>query len=109
VVEVSKATRYIDLGPKLNDYERARVQEYLVRAIDPDEVLWYVLRRGKLVPLPAGADGWYRSKVFPGLWLDPQALLANDFGRVVASLEQGLATPEHAAFVAKLTAARGTR
>ena len=30
VVEVSKATRYVDLGPKLFEYERAGVQEYLV-------------------------------------------------------------------------------
>src|SRR5262249_24192029 len=37
VVEISKATRYVDLGAKKADYERARVQEYIVRAIDPDE------------------------------------------------------------------------
>ncbi len=32
VVEVAKATRYVDLGPKLEVYERAGVLEYLVRA-----------------------------------------------------------------------------
>jgi Uma2 family endonuclease len=107
-VEVARATRYVDLGPKLADYERAGVREYVVRALDPDEVLWHVLREGKLVPLPPGPDGLYRSEVFPGLWLDPQALLAGDRRRVRAALEQGLATPEHAAFVARLAAARGT-
>ena len=30
VVEVSKATRSVDLGPKLRDYERAGVLEYVV-------------------------------------------------------------------------------
>ena len=30
VVEVAKGTRYVDLGPKKADYERAGVQEYIV-------------------------------------------------------------------------------
>jgi Uma2 family endonuclease len=108
VVEVAKATRYIDLGPKLDDYERAGVQEYVVRALDPDEVIWHVLREGRLEAIAPGTDGLYRSEVFPGLWLDPQALLANDLGGLMAALERGLASPEHAEFVAKLSAARGT-
>jgi hypothetical protein len=108
VAEVSKATRYIDLGPKLNDYQRAGVQEYVVRALDSDAVIWYILRKRRLVELAAGADGWYRSEVFPGLWLDPNALLANDLGGLMAALDQGLASPGHAAFVARLAAARGT-
>jgi hypothetical protein len=76
--------------------------------LEPDEVLWHVLQGGKLVAMPPGPDGLYRSAVFPGLWLDPQALLSGDRRRVRAALEQGLATPEHAAFVARLAAARGT-
>jgi hypothetical protein len=76
VVEVSKATRYVDLGPKLDDYERAEIREYLVRALEPDEVIWHVLQDGHLVALPPGDDGLYESSVFPGLWLDPRALLS---------------------------------
>jgi Uma2 family endonuclease len=106
VVEVARATRYQDLGPKLNDYERAGVKEYVVRAMGPDEVIRHVLRRRRLVTLPVGADGWYHSEVFPGLWLDPQALLANDLAGLLAALDGGLATPAHAEFVAKLAAAR---
>jgi hypothetical protein len=49
-----------------------------------------------------GADGILRSEVFPGLWLDSVAFLANDKKRVREVLSQGLASPEHAAFVAKL-------
>jgi Uma2 family endonuclease len=45
VVEVAKATRYIDLGPKLDDYERAGVREYVVRTLVPDEVLCTSCRR----------------------------------------------------------------
>ena len=106
VVEVAKATRYIDLGPKLEDYERAGVREYIVRALDPDEVIWHVIREGRLVAVPPGAEGLYRSEVFPGLWLDPRALLAHDRAAVRAALDRGLVTPEHAAFVARLATAR---
>jgi hypothetical protein len=38
VLEVARSTRYIDLGPKLKDYERAGVLEYIVLASEPDEV-----------------------------------------------------------------------
>jgi hypothetical protein len=106
LVEVSHATRYTDLGPKLDDYERAGVFEYIVRALEPDEVLWHVLHEGRLVPLPPDPDELYRSRAFPGLWLDPAALLVRDTRRLRAVLDQGLATPEHAAFVARLAAAR---
>jgi hypothetical protein len=105
LVEVSHTTRFTDLGPKFEDYERAGVLEYIVRSIEPDEVLWYVLREGRLDDLEPGPDGIYRSEVFPGLWLDPQALLAGDTRRLFAVLDLGCATPEHAAFVAQLAAA----
>lgn len=108
VVEVAKATRYVDLGPKREDYERAGVREYVVRAFDPDEVIWHVRRDGRLVAVPPDADGLYRSTVFPGLWLDPAALLAGDRIALRAVVERGLASAEHAAFVARLTAARTT-
>jgi Uma2 family endonuclease len=107
VVEVAKSSRGTDLGKKKDDYERAGVVEYLVVALDPDEVVWLVRRDDRFVRLEPGADGWYRSEIFPGLWLDPVALLAGDLHRLIAVLEQGLATPEHAAFVARL-AARNT-
>jgi Uma2 family endonuclease len=106
LVEVSHTTRYTDLGPKLDDYERAGVREYVVRALAPDEVHWHVLEGGRLRALAPDADGLYRSRVFPGLWLDPGALLAHDTRGLRAALDRGLATPEHAAFVAQLAAAR---
>jgi hypothetical protein len=63
---------------------------------------------GRLVDVSPDADGLYRSRVFPGLWLDPAALLARDRRRLRAVLDQRLATPEHTAFVAKLAKARNT-
>jgi Uma2 family endonuclease len=98
VVEVSKATRYIDLGPKLKDYERAGVLEYVVRAIDPDEIFWFVLQRKALVRHWVGEDGLFRSTVFPGLWLDAAALLEGDRQRLRAVVDMGCAKPQHTAF-----------
>jgi Uma2 family endonuclease len=106
VVEISKATRYVDLGPKKADYEQAGVLEYVVHAIDPDEIFWFGQDQGALVQRAIGGDGLYRSTAFPGLWLDPQALLKGDRQRLRDVIELGCATPEHAAFVARLAAAR---
>ncbi len=106
VVEVSHSTRLFDLGPKLAEYERAGVLEYVVRTVEPDEVRWHVRRDGRLVAVPPDPDGWYRSTTFPGLWLDPGALLNRDTRRLRAVVDRGLATPEHAAFAASLAARR---
>ena len=93
LVEISHASRYTDLGPKLEDYERVGVQEYVVRALEPDAVHWLVLRNGRFAVLPPGPDGIFRSEVFPGLWLDPQALLRSDRRRLRAVVDLGCATP----------------
>jgi Putative restriction endonuclease len=102
LVEVAHASRYSDLGPKFDDYERVGVQEYIVHALEPNDVLWFVLTKGHFVDLPPGADGIYRSQAFPGLWLDPQALIRGDTRRLRTVLDLGFATPEHAEFVARL-------
>jgi hypothetical protein len=106
VAEVAEAIRYMDLGPKKADYERAGVQEYVVRAIDPDEIFWFGQEQGELVPRPIGDDGLYRSTVFPGLWLDPVALVNSDTRRLRAVVDLGCATPKRAAFVARLAERR---
>ena len=107
VVEIAKATRYVDLGPKLNDYERAGVLEYVVRTFDPDEIYWFAQEQGALVQRPIGEDGLYRSSVFPGLWLDPVALLDGDTRRLRAVVDMGCAAANMRQFVARLAAARG--
>ena len=102
VIEVANTSRATDLGPKLADYERAGALEYIVFAIDPDEVYWHVRQGDRLVRIHPDPDGLYRSKTFPGLWLDPVALFFDDRPRLIAVLERGFATEEHAAFVAML-------
>jgi Uma2 family endonuclease len=106
VAEIARSTRSVDLGAKRDDYERAGVQEYLVVTIEPDEVHWYHRRARKLVRMRRDRDGLYRSKVFPGLWLDPAALLNGDIAAVFATLDRSLASPEHADFVARLADAK---
>jgi hypothetical protein len=62
-----------------------------------------VRRRGKFVEMASDADGIHRSPAFPGVWLAPIALTSQDRKRILAVLRQGLASKEHAAFVARLT------
>jgi hypothetical protein len=102
-VEVSNTTALIDLGPKLEVYQTEGIREYLVWRSRDRAVDWFRLNRSsRYVPLPPDADGVIRSRVFPGLWLDVNALLANDLDKVLAVVQLGLASPEHAAFVEKL-------
>jgi Uma2 family endonuclease len=106
VVEIARSSRDYDLGVKKDDYERAGVREYVVVELDPNRVHWFIRRDNRFDELLPVADGVFRSEVFPGLWLDPQALFAADLDHLVAVLNDGLATPQHAAFVAQLAQAR---
>lgn len=105
--EISYASESIDLNAKKDDYENASVREYLVVALRANRVFWFVRRRGKFRELSAGRDGVLRSEIFPGLWLDAKSLLERDGKRVLEVLREGLATPEHKAFVRKLQRKRG--
>jgi Uma2 family endonuclease len=102
IAEVASSSESLDLHRKRRDYEQAGVGEYIVVALRQHRVFWFVLREGRYQDLASGSDGILRSESFPGLWLDPAALLRHDRERVREVLQQGLATPEHAAFVARL-------
>ncbi len=104
ILEVARSSRSYDLNEKNADYERAGVREYVVVELEPDRIHWFIRRRKRFQHLRAGRDGIYRSEVFPGLWLDGKALFAEDLDRLMAVLNQGLAMPEHEAFVSKLAA-----
>ena len=102
VAEVAASSVSFDLNTKLNVYQRNGVQEYVVWRVLERQIDWFVLRDSQYERLPLDAEGLLRSVVFPGLWLDPAALLRGDLAAVLAVVQQGLATPEHAAFVARL-------
>src|SRR5581483_9962699 len=103
-VEIALSSRAIDLHAKRQDYARYGGLEYVVACLREQQLRWFDLRAGQELPLDA--DGVCRVRTFPGLWIDSGALFADDYGRALATLEQGLATPEHAAFVDRLAAAR---
>ncbi len=100
--EVSFSSVSIDLHEKLDLYEEAKVQEYLVVLVKKREIRWHRLIRGKYNRLAPDTDGVFRSHVFPGLWLDSDALFKNDLARVLATLNDGIASDEHQKFVQEL-------
>ena len=57
-------------------------------ALDPAEVHWHVRHGDELVRIDPDPDGLYRSAAFPGLWLDPSALLRADLEGLIAALER---------------------
>ena len=102
VAEVAASNVSIALGSKLHVYRRTGVREYIVWRVLERELDWFVLREGAYERLQPGGDGVYRSEIFPGLWLDATALLRGDLATVLAMVQRGIASPEHAVFVAKL-------
>jgi Uma2 family endonuclease len=106
IVEVALSTEAIDLHAKKADYEKFGVREYVVVALRQRRLCWFVLQGERFRESPPDEDGIYRSTVFPGLWLDPAALLSENKPRLREVLAAGLASPEHAAFVARLAAQR---
>ena len=102
VLEVAASSVSYDLHDKLRVYRRNGVLEYVVWRVRERVVDWFHLRDGQFVRLMPSLDGLYRSVIFPGLWLDPATLLARDMDSVYGALDRGIATPEHAAFAARL-------
>ena len=107
IVETASSTESRDLHQKKADYEKARVREYVVVALRSEQVYWFLLKDGRFEDLKPGRDGIFRSQVFPGLWLDPAALLKGDRKKLLGVLKRGLASKEHRAFVAELKARAG--
>jgi hypothetical protein len=105
-VEIAASSAPLDLGRKRNLYAAAGVREYIVVLIEEKRVLWLRLEGGAYCEIAPDADGILRSRVFPGLWLDPNALLNDDAKRLLDVLDLGLRSPEHGEFVKKLAEAR---
>jgi Uma2 family endonuclease len=109
VAEVASSSASFDLHTKLRVYRRNGVQEYLVWRVQDHAIDWFVLRDEEYLSLSPDASGRLRSEVFPGLWLDPAAMARSDLTTVLAVLQQGLGSPEHAAFVTDLAQRRQGR
>ena len=107
VLEVASSSVSYDLHTKMQVYRRNGVREYLVWRVLDREIDWFVLREGQYQRLVNDPSGVFRSDVFPGLWLDPGALLRGDLATVLALVQEGVRSPEHAAFVARLHESSG--
>ncbi len=108
VAEVASSTASFDLHTKLQVYRRSGVREYIVWRVSDRAIDWFVLREGVYAPLDPGPDGLLKSEVFLGLWLDAAALVRGDLAAVLDAVRRGLASPEHAAFAARLAGAAPT-
>lgn len=106
IAEIAASTVSIDLHQKLNVYRRNQVQEYVIWRVDDGELDWFTLSKGKYIQLNPNDNGIICSEVFPGLWLDKEALLGGDLAKALAILQQGLSTVAHQKFVEKLSGDR---
>jgi Putative restriction endonuclease len=105
VGEVTLTNSNVECHAKKRVYLANWVREYIIWRIEDEAIDWFVLRDGRYESLVAD-EGIHKSVVFPGLWLDMGAMLRRDLAGVFAVLQQGMATPEHAAFVARLASTR---
>lgn len=102
IAEVSASSVSYDLHSKLEAYRRNGVKEYVVWRVLDQAIDWFVLEGEQYTRLPC-EDGIYRSRVFPGLWLDAQALIDGQLLKVFQAVQQGVATEEHRQFLATLS------
>jgi Putative restriction endonuclease len=102
IAEVCVSSASYDLNQKLDLYEREGVLEYVAVLLREQEIRWHRRTSKGYKLLEPTRTGIWKSKVFPGLWLDGKAMLAGDAAQVLAVLQKGLQSPEHAAFVKKL-------
>lgn len=100
-VEIVGSSRAYDLHQKKDAYRRNGVCEYLACITGEKRLVWWELREGEYHEIAPDADGLLKSRVFPGLWLDGEALLRGDLKAVLATLQRGLGSEEHKAFLAR--------
>jgi Uma2 family endonuclease len=109
LTEVSRSSASYDLHLKLDLYENAKIPESLANLLFEREIRWHILVDGRYQQMPADADGLWRSRIFPGLWLDGNSLLSGDLHQVLARLQEGLESPEHGRFVSELAGRKQAR
>jgi len=107
IVEIAGSSVARDLHEKRRAYLRNGVREYVVWRVHDGALDWFGREDGDYVPLvPDAAGTIVESRTFPGLRLAVDALLAGEMDRVLAEQQAGIGTPQHAEFVAAMTADR---
>ncbi len=103
VAEISGSTEKHDLREKKDLYLRSGVLEYLNWSVLDEQIVHFSLEAGNYVELDPDHGGLLKSRILPGLWFDPVAMMASDRTRVIEVLHLGIQSPEHQAFVLELT------
>ncbi len=109
VVEVAATSVNCELTDKLALYRRNNVREYVVWRVFDRALDWFVLRNGQYERLKQSPESFFKSEILQGLWLDPAALIRGDVARVAQVAQRGIASPEHALFLAHLQQAASQR
>jgi Uma2 family endonuclease len=109
IVEIAASSASLDMHDKFKVYRRAGVKEYGVWQVYEQRFDWWVFDAvsGDYRLLAADDQGIIHSEVFPGLWLNVPGLLSGNLSMVLATLQQGMESPEHAVFITSLRAHTG--
>ncbi|MEM9185587.1 MAG: Uma2 family endonuclease [Planctomycetota bacterium] len=108
VCEAAASSVNYDLHEKKDIYRRFGVKEYIVWRVEDRAIDWFALRGEAYELLEPNSEGIIASKVFPGLWLDAEALLSGNLKRVLEVVNTGATSQEHAVFVRRLASAKST-
>ncbi|NJL38809.1 MAG: Uma2 family endonuclease [Leptolyngbyaceae cyanobacterium RM2_2_4] len=104
IVEIAASSASYDMHDKLNAYRRNQVQEYVVWRVSDRAIDWFSLQSERYVPLQPDPAGIIQSRIFPGLDLPVEAMLSSDLAKVLAVVQQGVASDRHQNFVTRLAA-----
>ena len=104
VVEVAASSASYDLHNKLNVYRRNGVQEYLVLLAYERETRFFRLSGGEYVEVGPEEDGVLRSQVLPGFQFRSDWFWEGRMSELLQLVQEGVGSPEHKAFAAKLEA-----
>ena len=85
IVEVAASSASIDLRDKWRAYCRNGVREYMVWCVAEGRLEWFCLEADEYHPQLPDAQSLLHSRVFPGLRLPVEPLLACDTARVLAA------------------------
>lgn len=107
IVEIAASTASIDLRDKKEVYRRNGVQEYIVWQVMENRLSWFIQDpsisdRFAYFEQSPDQNGILRSHIFPGLWLQLPALLSGQMQTVMNTLQEGIQSSEHQAFIEKL-------
>lgn len=103
IVEIAASSAAYDRHVKRRVYARSGVREYVVAQMYESQIEWFVLEENGYVAVTVDEQGCIRSPHFPGLWLDTIAFWNGDLSQILATLREGIDSPQHSLFVKQLS------